>query len=298
MSHSNYIGRFAPTPSGPLHFGSLVAALASYLDARHVGGKWLVRIDDIDPPREVAGAADTILSQLETHHLYWDGSVLYQSSRADAYLSALQQLQDDGVVYRCDCTRQDIKAMGGRYNGHCRQRTLPDESSFALRVNTEAYPTIEFDDIWQGPQHWNLSEEGDFVVQRRDGLFAYQLACAIDDLYQDISHVIRGSDLLNSTPRQMFLMQRLRANESTPEYGHIPVAINPDGQKLSKQNLASALEADQAFDNLVTALRWLNHSPPVELAIGSCKELLDWATTHWDRQRAPSSSEIPAPTGF
>ncbi|WIO73779.1 tRNA glutamyl-Q(34) synthetase GluQRS [Porticoccaceae bacterium LTM1] len=298
MSHSNYIGRFAPTPSGPLHFGSLVAALASYLDARHVGGQWLVRIDDIDPPREVAGAADTILSQLEAHHLYWDGSVFYQSNRDDAYLAALQQLQDDGLVYRCDCTRQDIKAMGGRYNGHCRQRTLPDDSSFALRVNTEMYPAIEFNDLWQGPQQWDLSVEGDFVVRRRDGLFAYQLACAVDDLFQNISHVIRGSDLLNSTPRQIFLMQLLRADEAIPEYGHIPVAINPDGQKLSKQNFASAIEADQAFHNLLIALHWLNHSPPEELEFGNCTELLDWASTHWNRQQIPTGSEIPAPAGF
>ena len=190
-----YIGRFAPSPSGPLHFGSLVAALASYLDARHYHGQWLVRIDDIDSPREVPGAADTILQQLHSHQLHWDGEVLYQSHRNDAYQEAIEQLNEQQLTYPCDCSRQGIKAMGGHYNGHCRYRNTPPKSSFAHRLHAKNAVDVTFDDLIQGEQCWPFKANGndDFIVQRRDQLFAYQLACAVDDLYQGITHVVRGS---------------------------------------------------------------------------------------------------------
>ncbi|MGS2723037.1 tRNA glutamyl-Q(34) synthetase GluQRS [Porticoccus sp. GXU_MW_L64] len=278
-----YIGRFAPTPSGPLHFGSLVAALASYLDAKHHNGQWLLRIDDIDPPREVPGAADTILRQLEAHGLHWNGSVMYQSSRTDAYLTALQQLD----TYPCDCSRQAIKVMGGRYNGHCRQRQLPPPADYALRIRVSYATEIIVDDRIQGRQHWPVKTNGndDFIIWRRDGLVSYQLACAVDDLYQGITHVVRGQDLLDSTPRQLYLMQQL-TDKKLPQYAHIPLVMGDDGQKLSKQNLSPAIEKSEAAENLYQALCHLGLQPPQELRSGSATTLTEWGIENWSSRVA------------
>lgn len=282
---SPYIGRFAPSPTGPLHFGSLVAALASYLDARHHGGQWLVRIEDIDPPREEPGAADTILRQLDNHGLHWDGAVLYQSHRNDAYFTALQGLKQAGLAYPCDCSRQRIRTMGGIYAGHCRDRAIPPAEDYAIRVRTHNSP-IDFQDLFQGSQQWRLNvTAGDFIIQRRDQLYAYQLACAVDDMHQGITHVIRGSDLLDSTPRQIHLMQLQGA--TAPLYGHIPVVIDTGGQKLSKQNHAPAIDTKQAVRNLSKALAWLKHPAPTEMANEDVQTLLQWAATYWDRTRIP-----------
>ncbi|MCV6605441.1 MAG: tRNA glutamyl-Q(34) synthetase GluQRS [Porticoccaceae bacterium] len=276
---SPYIGRFAPTPSGPLHFGSLVAALASYLDAKHHNGQWLVRIDDIDPPREVPGAADTILRQLNAHGLHWDGDVLYQSTRNDAYRAALQQLH----TYPCDCSRQAIKVMGGHYNGHCRQRQLPPPGDYALRVQVKDASEIAIDDKIQGPQRWPIKANGndDFIVRRRDGLFAYQLACAVDDLHQGITHVVRGQDLLDSTPRQLYLMQLLAPGQALPVYSHIPLVMGEDGQKLSKQNLSPAIAKEEAAENLYMALCHLELPPPEGLVSAPVQELIKWGVANW-----------------
>lgn len=302
----HYIGRFAPTPSGPLHFGSLLAALASYLDARQQQGQWLVRMEDLDPPREQPGAADTILRQLEAHGLRWDSEVLYQSSRLDAYQAVLDELQHHQLAYPCDCTRQQIKAMGALYNGHCRRQPPTADSAVAYRIDTshadhQTLNTVRFDDLFQGSQQWQMQQQcGDFIIKRRDGLFAYQLACAIDDDYQQITHVVRGSDLLDSTPRQYFLIALWRQlqNNTTPmpSYGHIPVAINPNGQKLSKQNLAPAIDSASASDNLLLALTQLNQPPPTELQGADTQTILDWACAHWQRERIPGTLTIDAPT--
>jgi len=290
----SYIGRFAPSPSGPLHFGSLVSALASYLDAKANNGQWLVRMDDIDPPREILGATDTILQQLQQHGLQWDGRVLYQSQRSDAYLSVLEQLQQAGLVYPCQCSRQQLKKNGGIHNNRCEIQDPPAPS--ALRLSVVDPYQISFNDIFQGFQQQDIKHQvGDMVLYRKDKLFAYQLAVVVDDAFQQITHVIRGSDLLDSTPRQIYLQQQLKL--LTPEYGHIPVAINDQGQKLSKQNLAVAIDNKTAQNNLETAIRWLGLPFPSSLnsknnqASAHCDELLIWAIEHWQRQLVPPALE-------
>ena len=285
-----YIGRFAPSPSGPLHFGSLVSALASYLDAKANHGKWLVRMEDIDPPREMEGAADTILHQLEQHGLHWDNEVLYQSHRHEAYLSTLKDLERENLCYPCQCSRQLLKNKGGKHNYTCQPKN-PNIPA-ALRLSITRHSLITFNDIFQGPQQQDLKRDvGDMVLYRKDGLFAYQLAVVVDDAFQKITHVIRGSDLLDSSPRQIYLQKALSL--PTPEYGHIPVAINASGQKLSKQNLATAIDNKIASANLAAAIRWLNLPIPEELAAASCREQLLWAEKNWQRTSVPHTMEKP-----
>lgn len=289
VAHSTlppYIGRFAPSPSGPLHMGSLVAALASFLDARAQGGQWLLRMEDIDPPREQPAAADAILRCLEAHHLAWDGKVLYQSTRHEAYRAALQQLAQEKLSYRCTCSRQELQGEG-MYNGHCRRLHRDTHTPSAIRLDTgaalerlDANPQVTFDDVMQGPQQQNLlTDIGDFVIHRKDGLFAYQLAVVVDDIFQNITHVIRGADLLDSTARQILLFKLLGG--TPPTFGHIPLVVNELGQKLSKQNLAPALDNSQPSDNLYRALCLLKQAPPSSLQQESPATLLDWAAQHW-----------------
>ncbi len=287
-----YIGRFAPSPTGPLHFGSLVAAVASHLDARANNGHWLVRMDDIDPPREMPGAAATILRQLREHGLDWDGEVLFQSTRFAAYQAAVQRLLDQGMAYHCDCSRQRLRSLGGVYDGRCRNRNLPAANN-AVRVRAQDNTRVVFNDLMQGVQRQDLNrEQGDFVIWRRDNLPAYQLAAAVDDAFQEITHVIRGSDLLDSTGRQIYLLGLL--GHTAPVYGHIPVAINPDGQKLSKQNLAPSLDNTHPATNLSQALEWLGMTPAPGADIPT---LLANATLHWRRETLTALLEIPAPLG-
>lgn len=296
MALSPYIGRFAPSPSGPLHFGSLVAALASCLDARAHGGQWLVRMEDIDPPREMPGAADTILRQLESHGLWWDGPVLYQSQRSDAYEAALARLLDSGLAYACCCTRQQVQSMGGIYNGHCAGLELPREGN-ALRLQVPPDTFLAFEDLFQGPQQqWLDREVGDFVIHRKDGLYAYQLAVSVDDGEQGITHVIRGSDLLDSTTRQLFVLDQLGL--ARPCYGHVPVALNAEGQKLSKQNRALSLANQLPGHNMERALDWLGLLLPGELRGAPVAELLAWGQAHWRRERVPRIMGQPAPPGY
>lgn len=252
-----YRGRFAPSPTGPLHFGSLVAAIASYLDARSNHGEWLVRMEDLDTPRVQKGAADSILADLEYFGFEWDGPVMYQSTRIDEYRAALERLRDKGLIYPCGCSRKDSNAI---YPGTC-ANGLPSGKaarSWRVGVNQELAETV-----------------GDFILLRADGIFAYQLAVVVDDEAQGITDVVRGADLLHSTPRQMYLQQML--GYRTPQYRHIPVVIGSDGQKLSKQNGAAALDRRQSSELLIKALRFLSYTPPADLKGAPEKDILEWA---------------------
>lgn len=283
-----YIGRFAPSPTGPLHLGSLVAALASFLHARTRQGQWLVRMEDLDPPREQAGAASAILQSLEDHGLAWDGNVVYQSQRLPAYRDTLAQLTAAGLIYACDCTRQDLNAMGGIYNGRCRTREVSTHKPHALRLRLYDNPIIHTDiirfiDLLQGEQTQDLRREaGDPILKRKDGLFAYQLAVVVDDIAQGISHIIRGMDLLAVSARQMALFQIL--GTPAPAFGHVPLVLNSSGQKLSKQNFAPALNSAHAVNNLWQALTFLGQNPPSDLLRGTPRTMLDWAQAHWDER--------------
>ena len=301
MKPSAYIGRFAPSPTGPLHFGSLVCALASFLDARHHHGKWLVRIEDLDPPREISGATTTILKQLESHGLWWDGDLLYQSQRSEAYQAALTQLQDNGLTYTCDCNRQRIAELGGIYDGHCRQREVSSKSAVRLQLpDRDSDSEITFDDLIMGPYRQNLdSDVGDFVIKRRDGLISYQLAVTVDDYFQKISHIIRGADLLDSTPRQLYLQRCLgffSADTAAMQYGHVPLAINAEGHKLSKQNHAPAVISGSESNSLWQALKWLQQAPPSELQSDSVENILNWATANWSIANIPTKMAVAAPS--
>ncbi|UTW03506.1 tRNA glutamyl-Q(34) synthetase GluQRS [Amphritea atlantica] len=284
-----YTGRFAPSPTGPLHFGSLLAAVASYLDARAHNGLWLLRIEDLDPPREAEGATDSIFRTLEQFGLHWDGEVIRQSDRLAIYNDILSQLSNSGAAYRCSCSRQQIQKRSSNplYDRHCRSHPPMTGARCAMRIRCDQdYP---FDDLIQGHQQFsNLTE--DFVIFRRDGFFAYQLAVTIDDAAQQISHIVRGSDLLDSTPKQIHLQQKLGYRQ--PVYAHIPVATNRQGQKLSKQTLAPALDERQALQLTIRALDFLGQQPVAELADGTIEECLCWATTHWDITAIPKQTGI------
>jgi glutamyl-Q tRNA(Asp) synthetase len=278
-----YVGRYAPSPTGPLHFGSLVAALASWLDCRHAGGQWRLRMDDLDPPRVMPGAADVIQRQLESFGLTWDGEVLWQSRRTERYLAALDQLRSH--LYPCTCTRRELEdsAMaidGARvYPGTCRDGASGTRAP-ATRVRTTAQ-RIEFEDRLQGPQSQSLARDiGDFVLRRADGLFSYQLAIVVDDAEQGVTDVVRGADLLQSTARQIWL-QRLLALP-TPRYLHVPVVVNAQGEKLSKQTHA----ADATRADIPAALRFLGLPPPVDLDPAPAA-LLAWALAAWSVERLP-----------
>ncbi len=284
-----YRGRFAPSPTGALHFGSLVSAVGSYLDAKHHHGTWLIRIEDLDTPRCTAGAADDILHTLAAFGLHSDEPLIYQSQRTAAYAEALHRLQENACCYPCACTRKEIadSALNGIegviYPGTCRHGIPAGREPRAWRVRTEL-PKIEFADAVQGriTQHLE-SEIGDFVVKRADGLFAYQLAVVVDDAAQGITHIVRGYDLLTSTPRQIYLQQLL--GYATPHYLHLPIAVNAQGEKLSKQTLAQAVRTDNASAVLLEVLRFLRQSPPTALQQHRTTEILAWAIAHWQPER-------------
>lgn len=282
-----YIGRFAPSPTGPLHFGSLLAALASYLDAKYHHGQWLIRIEDIDPPREMFGATDLILKTLDTYGLFPDQSIIYQSQRSDVYQQALDQLIQQKSVFPCTCSRKKLADSAGIHFGNC--LSLAQESTsqqFAWRFDSQLAATrnpqghASFYDHLQGNFSQSIADSiGDFVVKRKDQLWAYQLAMVVDDFQQGITHVVRGIDLIDSTLRQNMLQYAL--NCPIPEYAHIPVACAENGQKLSKQNLAPGLDLDNPQDTIWRALSWLRQEPPENLRAASVKEMLDWAIAHW-----------------
>lgn len=281
-----YIGRFAPSPTGPLHFGSLIAALASWLDARAAGGRWLVRIEDLDAPREQPGAAAHILRTLESLGLHWDGEVLYQSRRVALYEAALRRLGPQ--LYWCGCTRREIAdsslglaADGARiYPGTCRAGLPPGRPARALRLRTDDQP-LAFIDRVQGPQSRNLAAEvGDFVLRRADGAIAYQLAVVVDDAEQGVTDVVRGADLLDSTARQIRLQRLLGA--PTPRYLHVPVALDATGEKLSKQTAARPVERERGGEAIREALRFLGQAPTHDLR----QALADWDVARIPRRRA------------
>lgn len=292
-------GRFAPSPTGPLHFGSLVAAVGSCLSARAQGGGWQLRMEDLDPPREIPGAADDILRTLEVYGFEWDGPVLWQSSRGAAYQEALDALTQHGMLYACGCTRREIADSsvhgieGPVYPGTCRTRSPPGRPLHTLRVHTDT-TVIEFDDRVQGRQRAQLETDiGDFVVRRADGLTAYQLACVVDDAAQGITEVVRGADLLASTARQIHLQRLLGV--PTPDYLHLPVVLNAAGEKLSKQTLARPLASAQPQAQLVEALAFLGQDPAPDWRTGSVAELWAAALARWSESSIPRRSGIMVP---
>jgi len=273
----SYRGRFAPTPSGPLHLGSLLAACASWADARAAGGAWIVRIEDLDPPREQPGADQLITSLLDAVGLQSDQPVLRQSTRSAAYEAALQQLLRADLAFECHCSRSDLSAVGGVHRGACVVSSQRGPAAVRLRVPDLS---VGFVDRLQGHyQQALLQDVGDFVLRRADGLYAYQLAVVVDDAWQQISDVVRGSDLLDSTPRQIYLQRCL--GFATPRYAHVPVLIGADGQKLSKQNLAPAVTPAEFLERLPQLLAWLGHGG------GDLQSLAkDWKIEQVPRQMA------------
>jgi len=293
-----YRGRFAPSPTGPLHFGSLVAALGSYLDARHQHGEWLVRMEDLDPPREVTGAADAILRTLEAFGLEWDGAVVYQSRRDEYYVAALEELAHMGCVYHCACTRKEIAdssidGSGNIYPGTCRNGLPPGRAARSIRLRVDD-TDVQVADRLQGLIQQQLAREvGDFILRRADQLFAYQLAVVVDDAAQGVTDIVRGADLLDSTPRQRFLQQALGL--SLPRYLHLPVAVNINREKLGKQTRAPAVKPEADNRTLIAALNFLQQSLPHDVGEASQAELLQWAIKHWDISALPRQRLQPAP---
>jgi glutamyl-Q tRNA(Asp) synthetase len=300
-SPGRYRGRFAPSPTGPLHFGSLVAALGSYLEARTRAGEWLVRIEDLDPPRERPGAADRILRQLEALELHWDGEVLYQSRRGPAYEAALDALAAVDLTRRCSCSRSALAALPENsrrepgeelfHPADCIWPLDPGHDRHALRFRAGS-GTVRFEDRCQGPQRWNVATSvGDFVLRRRDGLMAYQLAVTVDDAAQEITDVVRGADLLSSTPRQLLLQAAL--DFVHPSYMHLPLAVGDNGLKLSKSDDAPALATAAPGAQLVAALRFLRQEPPPALSRCGPGEVLEWALGHWRPERFSGIARQP-----
>jgi glutamyl-Q tRNA(Asp) synthetase len=281
-----YVGRFAPSPTGPLHFGSLIAAVASFLEARTRGGRWLLRIEDIDPPREQPGATQSILQAMESYGFEWDGSVIYQRDSRGSHDAALAKLLAAGSVYRCGCSRRDL---GPVYAGTCRAGTEAAETALRVRTNNTE---ISFVDELQGEQSQRLeSEFGDFIVLRKDGLVAYQLAVVVDDHLQGVTDIVRGIDLMDSTPRQIWLQQMLAY--PTPNYLHIPVAVNALEQKLSKSHGAGGVPFTDVSNTLHAALATLGQRPPPDLSVASVAEIWDWAIENWNIAVLSKQTQLP-----
>ena len=286
-----YRGRFAPSPTGPLHFGSIVAAVASYLEARVRGGEWLVRIEDLDPPRVVPRSVDEILRTLDACGMEWAGEIVYQSTRSDAYHTAIHELRQRGKLYACACSRREIADSGVTgiegyvYPGTCRDGLPAGRAARAWRVETEG-ASIAFEDAIQGRIGQNLARDiGDFVLYRADRVYAYQLAVAIDDAEQGITDIVRGADLLDSTPRQIYLQRLLGL--PTPRYAHVPVAVNERGDKLSKQTHARAIVTRNVSAAIVRALRFLGQDAPESLESEHVREIWKWADENWSLARVP-----------
>ncbi len=291
------LGRFAPSPTGPLHAGSLLAAVGSYLDARANGARWLVRMEDLDTPRVVPGCADQMLRTLEAFGFEWDGPVVYQSTRREAYDEALELLAAAGRTFRCSCSRKDLSTNGAEeahgYPGTCRlgpARAGPTAVRFRVSDGR-----IDFDDLFLGVQCFELRECGDFVVRRRDGIASYQLAVVVDDAWQGVTRVVRGADLLSSTPWQIDLQNALGA--SRPIYGHLPLVVENDGSKLSKSKHSVPLDPSSAPQGLTATLTHLSQAPPPDLADSSIKDVWKWAVANWrpDRLAGSTQSRLSAP---
>ena len=301
-SRSHYRGRFAPSPTGPLHFGSIVAAVGSHLDARTTGGEWLVRMEDIDEPRAVSGAAESILRTLERFGMAWDGDVVFQSQRKALYRAVFERLRHDASVFACACTRREVadSTLGQdgtpRYPGTCRNGLPSGRDARAWRLKVEP-GLVCFDDVLQGRLYQDLSAEvGDFVVLRADGYFAYQLAVVVDDADQKVTDVVRGADLIDSTPRQICLQRQLGLAQ--PNYLHLPAAVNSTGEKLSKQTHAKPVDAVRPQIVLAAALEFLGQRPPADLPDASLDDLWRWAIANWSRSKLPRCRFAPAPATY
>ncbi len=297
MSEKQIVGRFAPSPTGPLHFGSLVAAVGSYCLARHEGGRWLLRMEDLDPPRVVPGAADAILSALDSLGLHWDGEIVWQSRRGDAYLAEVERLKKKGLVFDCACTRKEILLSaphpgeeGPIYPGTCRKGVGVGRKPRALRIEVPKEQICFCDGVF-GPVQQVLSETvGDFVLRRADGLFAYQLAVVVDDVAAGVNQIVRGADLLSSTPRQIFLYACL--GHAVPEYIHLPMVLEASGKKVSKRHGSVLLDYKRDAAKLISlSLEFLGQPVPAFLLQAPPEELLLWAVENFDRKKIPSANE-------
>ncbi len=286
---TSYVGRFAPSPSGPLHFGSLVAALGSYFQAKANHGKWLVRIEDLDPPREMPGATVAILEALQAYQLYWDDEVIYQSQRHHIYQAQIDAWLENGDAYYCQCTRKQIKQHGGFYPGTCRDKNL---TQGAIRLKMTK-PVARFIDQKHGtieiPEQ--LVNE-DFIIKRRDGLFAYNLAVVLDDIDQGVTEVVRGADLIEPTGRQISLYKILGQPEVS--YLHLPLAMDENGNKLSKQNHATAIDIDNPKPALLKAMTFLGFDIPEDIKVSNIAEILHWGCKNWCLEQLPAAIEITA----
>ncbi|ANQ22541.1 tRNA glutamyl-Q synthetase [Vibrio natriegens] len=286
---TSYVGRFAPSPSGPLHFGSLVAALGSYFQAKANHGSWLVRIEDLDPPREMPGATQAILQALQAYQLHWDGEVVYQSQRHHLYQAQIDTWLENGDAYYCQCTRKQIKQHGGFYPGTCRDKNLK-EGAIRLKMTK---PIASFFDLKHGTiQIPEQLVNEDFIIKRRDGLFAYNLAVVLDDIDQGVTEVVRGADLIEPTGRQISLYQILGQPEVS--YLHLPLAIDNNGNKLSKQNHATAIDIDNPKPALLKAMTFLGFDIPEEIRASDITNILRWGSENWQLEQLPTEIEITA----
>jgi glutamyl-Q tRNA(Asp) synthetase len=289
-----YRGRFAPSPTGNPHLGTLIAAVASYLQARVNKGEWLLRIEDVDTTRRVAGAADAMLRTLDKFGFEWDAEVIWQSKRSLVYAQALEQLNAAELVFPCACSRkllaQTAIEQSGIYPGTCRAQKLPFPHEHAIRIRAPDI-SIGFDDAIFGEYQQSLASEcGDFVIKRRDGLFAYQLAVVVDDAEQGITEIVRGADLLDSTPRQIYLQQCL--DYVQPDYLHLPLVLDHEGRKLSKSEAAAELNPERPSKSIYAALKHLGQQPPAELARAGIIDIWQWAVENWNIQKIPAEASV------
>ena len=287
-----YIGRFAPSPTGPVHFGTLVAAVGSYLQARKQDGKWLLRMEDVDTTRKVEGADIDILHTLDAFGFEWHGEIIYQSQRNKHYQQALDQLISRSLIFPCSCSRKQLaESESGVYPGNCRNRKLSNKDEHALRIHA-ANIDIEFNDAVMGRQTQNIERQcGDFILRRRDSLFAYQLAVVVDDALQNITEVVRGADLLDSTARQIYLQQQLAY--PTPGYCHLPLAIDATGNKISKSEGAAKVDIRNREKLICSVLKFLAQEPPADLSDAALDDIWNWAITHWDIDKIAATKTIP-----
>ena len=300
IAHMNpeYRGRFAPSPTGPLHFGSLLAAVSSYAQARQQQGQWLVRIEDVDLPRCDSTSTHLILKALEVYGMHWDEDITYQSQHNEYYEAALDLLSTQNITYDCACTRKEISknitssSNASIYPGTCRNGIAKGKTARSIRLRTNNNNEVSFNDVVQGHFSQCLARDvGDFIIKRAGGLFAYQLAVVVDDALQNITEVVRGSDMLDSTPRQIYLQQYL--NYATPDYMHIPLAAHPDGHKLSKQTMAPAIVLDDPRPTLIKALNFLGQQVPNELRDTNIETLWEWVIENWSAKNIPATLSLP-----
>ncbi len=286
-----YKGRFAPSPTGPVHFGTLIAAVGSYLQAKKNNGEWLIRMEDVDITRKIEGADTDILNTLEAFSFEWHGEVIYQSKQSEHYQQALNQLISQSMVFPCLCSRKQLaKSNSDIYPGNCRDQNLSEKAEHALRIRAKNI-SIQFDDAVMGRQSQNIGQQcGDFIIKRRDGLFAYQLAVVVDDALQNITEVVRGADLLDSTARQIYLQQQL--GYPTPNYCHLPLAVDTAGNKISKSEGATKIDVNHKEKLLVNVLDFLAQQPPVDLVQSNINDIWQWAITHWEINRVAPVNNI------